>query len=171
MRRVALVLGLVVGVAAGCFGSGHAIVSAKPRDVLSVVVHGLSGQTVHRYTLTCHPDAGSMPHPGTACAAIADYLGRGSPPPRCLGGDASGPTTFIGGRFDHRRFTLELSVQSWCDVPPAAMRDFWTLSTFPCSTVLERIQSFTPLQFARLSGCTGGRPIGDNAPLRESIHG
>ncbi len=51
------------------------------------------------------------------------------------------------------------------------MRDFWALSTFPCSTVLERIQGFSPLEFARLSGCAGGRPIGDNAPLRESIHG
>jgi len=170
MRWVALALTVVVS--AGCFGGGHTAASTKPRDAFSVVVRGVSRGTVHRYMLTCRPARGSMPHPAVACAAVADYVARGRPTANCSTPlDSAGPAASIRGRFDDRRFTLDLGMFSWCGVPPAAMRDFWALSTFPCATVLERIQRFTPRQFARLSGCAGDRPIGDNAPLRESIHG
>jgi hypothetical protein len=38
------------------------------------------------------------------------------------------------GTFDHHRFKLRITDESWCGQPRPVMRDLWVLSTFPCSS-------------------------------------
>jgi hypothetical protein len=90
---------------------------------------------VRHYTLTCGPAGGSMLDPARACAAIADYLGRRNQLGGCLGVDrGAGSTADLTGTFGHRPFSLKLeTAYSWCGQPRPILRDFWILSTLPCS--------------------------------------
>ena len=93
-----------------------------------------------QYSLTCDPGhaGGTMPDPAAACFALTDlathrYNGMSG----CEGGTPyGGPSTaVVSGLVDHRSYVLDLqSDNSWCGDPPRALlRDYWILSTFPCS--------------------------------------
>ena len=154
MRRP-LLLGLipVALVLSACLGGGREHATTAPASTagealrtasrLRIVVRlGLatSSPITHRYTLTCDPASGTMPDPAAACAAIVDYLHRGKPYGPCAGllvnPDAVDATAAIAGRFENRRFRLRLDAESWCGVSRPVARDFWTLSAFPCTTVV-----------------------------------
>lgn len=111
--------------------------------------------TRHLYTLTCGPAGGTAPNPRAACRAIGDYLRRRGRLGACVGVLAPpGPTTVIAGTFAHRPFHLRLTAgYSWCGQPPALLRDYWVLSTFPCSTLVLRSGGRYPA-WPRATGCT-----------------
>lgn len=113
----------------------------------------------HRYRLTCDPAGGSMPDPGTACAAFRDYRRRGDPGAACFGGDAPVPAiTTLVGTYHHHRIALRITPFVWCGQTRPVMRDLWALSTFPCSTIVAHTQGIRPYaRFARVTGCE--RPI------------
>jgi hypothetical protein len=111
--------------------------------------------TVRRYALTCDPAGGTDPNPTAACRAIGDYVKRRDQAGGCIGVLAGpGSTAVIAGTYAHRRFRLRLvSGFSWCGRPLALLRDFWVLSTFPCSTVVVREGGRYPA-WPRATGCT-----------------
>jgi hypothetical protein len=165
MRHGVLIAGSVVLLAAsGCLGEGSANPTTAsspppaPTGRMTVVVRlGLRTHmpVTHHYLLTCHPAGGTMQHAAAACAAIADYRMRGEPNGACIGA-TSPPTaaTRIVGTYGHHRLDLDIKPQLWCGQSRPVMRDFWVLSTFPCSTVVEHTQNIQPYaKFARATGC------------------
>ena len=102
---------------------------------------GMAGtcRNLHRrYSLRCDPAGGTMPDAVAACSALTDltahrYHGIGG----CTGpAPNGGPSTAqISGSVNHHSYTLDLeSDNSWCGDPPRALlRDYWILSTFPCT--------------------------------------
>lgn len=160
---LALVLALT---ASGCLGSGTAAptptptqTTRTPRDRVAVsVTLGLNTQShlTHHYLLTCDPAGGTMPHPIAACHAIADYLGRHiGEGGACVGVLVrSTAMASLVGTFRDRPFTLRIDNTSWCGEPRPVMRDYWTLSTFPCSTIVIHTgdtPSYTT--WAKTTGC------------------
>jgi hypothetical protein len=164
-------LGIPIGlVLSACLGGGgghattapssaarEAIPAASRLRIVSKLGLGTPSLVTHRYTLTCGPPGGTMPDPAAACSAIADYLHRGKPT-GCAGllvlPEAISAFAAITGDFEHRRFKLRLSTASWCGVPRPVMRDFWILSTFPCTTVVTHTGGAkTYADWARASGC------------------
>jgi PASTA domain len=146
--RIGLILAVIGLTASGCFGGGSAGPTSTPthptrtpRDRLAVSVRlGLNTHlpVAHHYHLTCDPPGGTLPHPGAACRAISDYLhhnGRGG---NCklLTSATATATTSIVGTFAHKPFKLRITTGSWCGATRPIMRDYWTLSTFPCSTIV-----------------------------------
>ena len=135
MGRPLLALTLFALVLPACSGSG-----SQPSGRMNVVVtlgSSTSAPVTHRYTLTCGPAGGTMPGPGAACGALADYLKRRSEPGRfCSGLSAGVPSASLTGRFAGHRLQLQITSMSWCGASDALMRDYWVLSTFPCSTVV-----------------------------------
>ncbi len=135
MGRMLLALIVIALLAPACLGS-----ESQPSGRVSVVVTLASDTThkaTHRYTLRCGPAGGTMPAPGAACTALADYWKHRSDPGRfCSGFSATAPRALLTGTFDGHRVRLNLTSISWCGVSDALMRDFWVLSTFPCSTLV-----------------------------------
>jgi hypothetical protein len=156
-----------VGVA-GCGGGQSA--SPTPTGRLQIAVRlwprscpfgalardcGDAAPTVRRYTLTCDPAGGSVPNPRAACRAIGDSLTRHQTG-GCMGLAAGRPGSraVISGTYARRPFTLKLAAgTSWCGQPPALLRDYWVLSTFPCSTLVVRTGGRYPA-WPRATGCT-----------------
>jgi hypothetical protein len=79
LRRAALVAGLAISAAAGVVGfAGGAGASARAGSdasaATSLAIHeagGLAGSI--RYSLTCDPAGGTLPHPGRVCRALASH--------------------------------------------------------------------------------------------------
>lgn len=111
--------------------------------------------TVHRFILTCDPAGGTVPNPPAACRAIGDYLTRRDQIRGCIGTlGGPGSTAAISGTYAHRPFHLKIeSGYSWCGQPPALLRDYWVISTFPCSTLVLRTGGSYPA-WPRATGCT-----------------
>jgi hypothetical protein len=109
----------------------------------------------HRYTLTCSPDGGTMPHPARACSALRDYLRpAGDRLVVCRGAAIPSASATLVGRFHHRRVALQITTWSWCHRSMRVMRDLWALSAFPCTTVVIHTQRIEPYaRFAARSGC------------------
>jgi len=166
VRHLLLVALFAVGVA-GCSG-GHSA-SPTPTGRLQIAVRlwprtcpfgalsrGCAGATatVRHYTLTCDPAGGSDPNPTAACRALGDYVKRRHHAGGCIGVLARpGSTAVIAGTYAHRPFRLKLgSGYSWCGQPPALLRDFWVLSTFPCSTLVLREGGSSP-RWPTATGC------------------
>jgi hypothetical protein len=143
--RLHLALGasLVAIAAPGCLGS-----ASQPSGKVSVVVtpgEAATSAVTHRYTLTCGPAAGTMPAPGAACDALADYLQHRDDSGRfCSGPVPKAPNAVVAGRFDGHHLRIEITPGSWCGVSDALMRDYWVLSTFPCSTLVFRYANQHP---------------------------
>lgn len=136
MGRIVLALAVTSLLAAGCFGS-----RTEPSGKLSIVVTLGAGShpAIRHYTLRCGPAGGTMPDAGAACGALADFVRHRSDRTRfCSGFSATVPSARVDGAFDGRRLRLTLTAISWCGVSDDLMRDFWVLSTFPCSTVVFR---------------------------------
>ena len=119
----------------------------------------------HRYTLTCAPPAGTMPHPQTACAALADYeayLKSKTGPTYICRGLIGRPTAtaVVSGTYAGEYFLLKLDNESWCGESTRVMHDYWALSTFPCSVVVIHTQSIQPYSsFAHASGCLSSAAV------------
>jgi hypothetical protein len=110
LRRAALVAGLalsaaagVVGFAAGAGGTPRAGSAPSPPTSLSIrETGGLAGSI--RYSLTCEPAGGTLPHPTRACRALATHpelltpVPPGTPFP-CPFGQ---PSFAISGRYAGR---------------------------------------------------------------------
>ena len=143
MGRLLLALTLIALIAPGCLGS-----EGQPSGRVSVVVtlgSGTSASDTHRYTLRCGPAGGTMPGPDAACGALADYLKhRSDPGGFCSGFSAAVPKALLTGTFDGHRVRLDLTSISWCGASDALMRDYWILSTFPCSTLVIRYSNQHP---------------------------
>jgi hypothetical protein len=163
----------------GCFGGGSVSPQAvnplpvSPSGRLSVVVTLRAGitptkigagttpsTTKHRYSLTCGPPGGTMPNPAAACKAVVDYIAHRGRSATCIGDLSLLPSSsaMITGTFDRRPFKLALSAYSWCGQPKPVMQDFWTLSTFPCSTLVLRTgggKSYA--SWAKATGCQAAR--------------
>jgi hypothetical protein len=113
----------------------------------------------HHYSLTCAPNGGSTPNPNAACTAIADYesyLKAVTGPQYICRGLAGPPTAIavISGRYAGKHFSLTLDNRSWCAASMRIMRDYWALSTFPCSTPVIHTQNIQPYsRFASTTGC------------------
>lgn len=133
MGRIVIALALISLAAAGCAGS-----KSEPSGKLSVVVtYGTEvvSDGSRQFTLTCGPAGGTMPDREAACGALADYLKHRSDPGRFCSSLGPGlPKALVTGTFDDHRVHLDLSSISWCGASDAVMRDYWVLSTFPCST-------------------------------------
>jgi hypothetical protein len=144
--------------------------NAAPTSRLRIVVRLLPGRcgsgevdgpcrdaapSVHRYSLTCGPAGGTAPNPKAACRAIADYLSRRDQMSACAGVLLGhGSTAQISGTYAGRPFQLRLTAgYSWCGQPRPILRDFWVLSTFPCSTLVLRTGGNYP-RWPRATGCT-----------------
>jgi hypothetical protein len=168
MWRVGIVLFVVGLTVSGCLGSGGATSTipemtaglAAPHDHLAVTVtlgSDMGLPITHHYLLTCDPAGGTMPRPRAACAAIGDYLRRGRPVSPCFGVlDRSTVVARLTGNFQHHRLALAFGPNSWCGESSPVMRDLWTLSTFPCSTIVIHTQNIRPYsRFARVTGCEG----------------
>ena len=70
-----------------------------------------------------------------ACGALADFVQHRSDRMRfCSGFSATTPRAVVRGSYDGHQLRLTLTRSSWCGVSDGLMRDFWILSTFPCST-------------------------------------
>jgi hypothetical protein len=142
MARVLPALLVSVLAATACLGS-----ESQPAGKVSVVVTlGRIGHpTTHRYTLNCGPAGGTVPGPDVACGALADYLRRRNDLARvCIGFTPRMPRTVLTGRFAGHRLRLQITPGSWCGVSDALMRDYWILSTFPCSTLVFRYANQHP---------------------------
>jgi len=143
MDRFLLALTLIALIAPGCLGS-----ESQPSGRVSVVVtlgSGTSASATHRYTLRCGPAGGTMPGPDAACGALADYLKHRSDPGRfCSGFMPHDATATLIGRFAGHPLHLQISNGSWCGASDALMRDYWILSTFPCSTLVIRYSNQHP---------------------------
>jgi hypothetical protein len=132
MYRNAIAASLVALAAAGCAGS-----QSEPSGNVDIVVTLGTGAhpAAHHYTLRCGPAGGTMPDADAACNALADYVEHRSDPMRfCSGFSATVPRAVVRGLYDGHRLRLTLTSISWCGVSDALMRDFWVISTFPCST-------------------------------------
>lgn len=162
MRRIGFILALIGLTAPGCFGSGTATPAhggGTPSGRLAVTIKlGLNtqAQITHRYSLTCDPAGGTMLRPGAACHAITNDLHQSGPTVACVG-DGAPPTATAAlvGTFAHKPFRLTLDTASWCGQSMQVMRDYWTLSTFPCSTIVlhtTNISSYA--DWATASGCS-----------------
>jgi hypothetical protein len=143
MTRLVLALVLIAFTAPGCLGS-----ESQPSGRVSVVVTlaaGTSHPATHRYELRCGPTGGTMPGPGTACSALADYIHHRDDPGRiCIGPTPRIPNTILAGRFAGRRLRIEITPGSWCGASNSVMRDYWILSAFPCSTLVFRYSNQHP---------------------------
>jgi hypothetical protein len=65
-----------------------------------------------------------------------------------------GSTAAISGTFAGRLFKLRLSAgSSWCGQSRPLLRDFWVLSTFPCSNLVLRSGGRDFSKWARATGC------------------
>jgi hypothetical protein len=157
-------------IVSGCFAGSSSrppSTHAPPKGTLAITVAlrrctdkmGLCiGRPPLHYTLTCGPAGGSMPQAAAACAAIADLrrpradTGRG-----CVmrGVVVNAATASIHGTFAGAPFALGLtSAGSWCGRPRSVTRDYWILSTFPCSTIVIHEARAEPYAgWARASGC------------------
>jgi hypothetical protein len=136
MGRPLLALTVIALAASGCLGS-----QAQPSGNVEVVVTlGTGAHPAGRhYTLRCGPTGGTMPDAHAACGALADYVKhRSDPMGFCSGFTATVPRAVVRGTYDGHRLRLTLTSISWCGVSDAMMRDFWILSTFPCSTLVVR---------------------------------
>ncbi len=162
---------------AGCFGSGQSTLapdktgaSVVPTGRFQLVVRLVPGRcgfgalsaqcrdatpAVNRYSLACGPAGGTAPNPRAACRAIADYLRRRDRMSGCAGVLVGrGSTAEISGTYARRRFHLRLTAgYSWCGQPRPILRDYWVLSTFPCSTRVLQTGGDYP-QWPRATGCT-----------------
>lgn len=172
------VLAVLAATATACFGSGGAAQTGggAPAGRLTLTVSLLqpgcgfigamprcTSASIHRSTLTCNPDSGTVPHPSAACGAIADYLRRGGGTHGLCFGLVGGPgsTSNLVGTYDHRPFRLRLQAgYSWCGAPRPVMRDFWILSGFPCSVVVIHDGGpgipFPYSRWSRWAGCGSG---------------
>jgi hypothetical protein len=106
-----------------------------------------------------------MPKPRAACTAIADYTSYlktvTGPAYICRG--LVGPPSAIAvilGTYAGKRFLLKLTNASWCGASMRVMRDYWTLSAFPCSVVVLHTQHIQPYsRFATASGCRASQRV------------
>ena len=175
VKHLAVALLLAVGLS-GCVG-GQSTPAPRntgthlgPTGRLQIGVHLLPGRcalgarstrcrdataTTRHYTLRCGPAGGDAPNPRAACRAIRDYLARRDQLGGCVGVLVGpGSTAVLSGTFAHRPFQLTLTAgYSWCGQPPALLRDFWVLSTFPCSTLVLRSGGRYP-DWPNATGCT-----------------
>ena len=159
MGRMLLALIVIALLAPACLGS-----ESQPSGRVSVVVTLASDTThkaTHRYTLRCGPAGGTMPAPGAACTALADYWKHRSDPGRfCSGFSATAPRALLTGTFDGHRVRLNLTSISWCGVSDALMRDFWVLSRrsrAPPSSPTTRISTRTRMGSRRHGACAARR--------------
>jgi hypothetical protein len=130
MGRLVIALALISLAAAGCAGS-----QSEPQGQISVVVSLSGTQPARHYTLRCGPAGGTMPDAEAACSALADYVKHRSDPGRiCIGLQPSTPSALVAGTFDGHGLHLQIRPGSWCGSSDTLMRDYWVLSTFPCST-------------------------------------
>lgn len=102
-----------------------------------------------------------MPNPVAACKAVVDYIAHRGRSASCIGDLSLLPSSsaLITGTFDRRPFKLALSAYSWCGQPKPVMRDFWILSTFPCSTIVlhEGQGRRSYAAWAKATGCQASR--------------
>lgn len=171
MVRGALILVVMVAMAAGCLGgsaapppSGHLHVQVSlsfQRETPCETAAGCDDliAVTHSYSLRCGPAAGTMPNPQAACEAIDDLVTHHRRPMACMGvlrGGLPQSTASITGRFANRPFRLHLTNDSWCGQPTPVVRDYWALSTFPCSTTVIHYDYTheTYERWAHRSGCT-----------------
>ena len=174
MRGFAATLALVALATTACLGSSAAgkqttpfgpVTPSSPTRLVVEVSYGPNQLNAlarsHRYTLTCDPSGGTMPDAGRACAALVDLQHRR------LGGcigvlGSTGPRAVIVGTFEHRHYQLALTAAySWCGQTRPVLRDYWVLSTFPCSVkVLREAQKDVDMNYPawpRWAGCVAGR--------------
>jgi hypothetical protein len=178
--RCGLILAMLAALAVGCFGGESGTTTSRPtlaaasgtlrvavtlrRAVTPTQIVPAGATSVARrrhYSLTCGPAGGTMPTPTAACAALDDLATHHRRPRFCSiiqpqGGGALS-TASITGTFAGRPFRLRLTNESWCGEPDPVMRDFWVLSTFPCSTVVIHSDNSggTYADWAHKSGCAG----------------
>lgn len=165
MRRAGLILVLIALMASGCLGSGSASPTSTPgqptvgtsRDRVAVTVTlGLNTKLpiTYRYSLTCDPAGGTMPHPREACHAISDYLHHSMRGGDCFGEVIPTASASMVGAFAHKPFRLRIDTESWCRASTPIMRDYWTLSTFPCTTLVLHTTNISSYpDWAKASGC------------------
>ncbi len=129
----------------------------------AVAMAGTCTNLHRRYSLRCDPARGTLPGAASACLALTDlithrYHGTGCTGPAPYGGPS---TARIAGLVNHHPYALDLqSDNSWCGHPPRALlRDYWALSTFPCTVnVLHEREAGAPSaypQWAHWAGCRG----------------
>jgi hypothetical protein len=180
MGRLVVVLIVVVLSTSACFGGSALTTTPAPTStavhaesgVLTIRVNlntcapalwGPCGPVTRHYSLICRPAGGTMPHPQAACAALADYLAyrkAATGPQYICRGILGRPTAtaVISGIYAGHHFLLKLTNQSWCGASMRVMRDYWALSTFPCSTTVIHTQNIQPYRrFAHASGCRSSR--------------
>ncbi len=119
---------------------------------------GPCGPTSHRYSLTCDPAAGSLPRPNAACTALADLRMPTRPGVRCGTIVGKWPNTdartTVSGTLRGARVALTITPDSWCGASRKQMRDYWTLSAFPCYIVVNHsYPGRVDKRFAEASGC------------------
>ncbi len=165
MRRTGLILVLIGLMASGCLGSGSASTASTAgrstvrttRDRVAVTVTlGLNTKLpiTYRYSLTCDPAGGTMPHPRAACHAISNYRHQRTRRSDCFGEVIPTASASIVGAFANKPFRLRIDTESWCRASTPIMRDYWTLSTFPCTTLVLHTTNISSYpDWARASGC------------------
>jgi hypothetical protein len=142
MGRIVMALALVSLAAAGCAGSQT---QPSGRVRLVVTLGASSHPAVRHYTLRCGPAGGTMPDVDTACGALADYVKHRDDRGRmCSGLVPRTPSALVAGAFAGHRLHLQITPGSWCGTSDALMRDYWILSTFPCSTTVFRYANQHP---------------------------
>jgi hypothetical protein len=106
MRLWTLVLVTVLATAAGCLG-GSSSNSAR-RTRVTIVVHGINGNTPWHttWTLHCSPAGGTHPKPGASCRALADLVARHAVPPRHCRSELGGPWTSVRGVYAGKAISL-----------------------------------------------------------------
>jgi hypothetical protein len=175
VKRLVLLV-ILAAALTGCLGGGPTSAPGRtqgpvhPAGQLQIAVRLLPGgcglgafskdctataPRLRRYALSCGPAGGTAPNPPAACRAIADYLGRRGQVGGCAGVLLGpGSTATISGTFAHRPFRLRLTAgYSWCGQPRPLLRDFWVLSTFPCSNLVLRTGGRNFARWARDTGC------------------
>jgi hypothetical protein len=165
--RCALILALLAVVGGGCFGGGSATPSGELRIEVGSGQSRCEGgsspcaqvaQITRSYSLTCNPTGGTMPNPEAACAAIDDLTTHHRAGQPCRIVLPQGPTVqaLVRGTFAGKPVRLWLFPSSWCGEPAPVMKDYWILSTFPCSTVVVHFDNGDHVysEWAHKSGCT-----------------
>jgi hypothetical protein len=163
--RGGLILALLAAVAGGCFGGSSSAPSGKlrvdvvlqqpcPPNTLGCIFPG-----PFHYRLTCNPTGGTMPNPAAACAALDDLTThqRMGQPCRIVMPRITS-WALVRGTYAGKPLRLKLvSAESWCGQPASVEKDYWILSTFPCSTVVLHLDNGDRVyaDWARKSGCTG----------------